>query len=481
MSVTKSCFALLAAFVGLSTLTYGQQSTAYDLQQCVDLALKNNLSVKQSELNVLRSRNNLNQSKFNLLPNISGSASLNYNFGRSIDPFTNQFTTDPVRNSSLSISAGVNVFSGFQAQNQIRQNKAQNMAAVYDYQKAKNDIILNVVTAYTTVVFNMETIKNARLQLNTTTEQAIRTEKLVQAGSLPVAGLYDLKAQQASDELALVNAENTYDLSLLALKQLLNLPASDPFELMIPTLEAPADSVYPVSAEAIYATALGHMPEIKSAERSVYGAKIGIRVAQGAYMPSLSAFASSNTFYSSIGGENSFSVVGFTNPTPVGFTGGGDTVFSFPQPIVTRRFQEKSFADQLEFNRRENIGFSLTIPIFNRFQSRTNVSNARIALKSAEYAQQETRNQLRQVIERAYNDVSAAAKRYSGAQKQIKAREEAFRAAEQRFQFGAIHSVDYLVAQNNLNRARSEELQARFDYLFKTKILDFYLQKPLEF
>lgn len=481
MSVIRYGVVLFMGFSGLLSHSLAQEGRAYDLQQCVDLALKNNLSVKQSELNVLRSRNNLNQSKFNLLPTISGSASLNYNFGRSIDPFTNQFTEEPVRNSSLSLSAGVNVFSGFQAQNQIRQSKAQNLAAVYDYQKAKNDIILNVVTSYTSVVFNLESVKNARLQLTTTSEQANRTEKLVQAGSVPVAGLYDLKAQQASDELVLVNAENTYDLSLLALKQLLNLPATEPFELAIPTLTAPADSVYPVSAEAIYQTALGHMPEVKSAERSVYGAKIGIRIAQGAYLPSLSAFASSNSFYSSIGGESLFAFTGFTNPTPVGFTGSGDTVFSFPQPIVTRRFQEKSFSDQLEFNRRENIGFSLSIPLFNRFQARTGVSNARIALKSAEYAEQETRNQLRQVIERAYNDVSAAAKRYSGAQKQIKAREEAFRAAEQRFQYGAIHSVDYLVAQNNLNRARSEELQARFDYLFKTKILDFYLQKPLEF
>lgn len=460
---------------------FAQTGAEMNLRDCIDLALKNNLNVRQAELNVLRSKNQLKQSKFDLLPNLEFSGNQNYNFGRSIDPFTNQFTSEPVRNNSLSLSAGVNLFSGFQAQNQIKQNKALNEANVYNYQKAKNDIVLSVVTAYTQVIFNKENLNNAELQLKGSTEQADRTRKLVDAGSLPVGNYYDLKAQQATDELNMINAKNAYDLAILNLKQLLNMPSSENLQPVIPNLSDPADTVYPVSAEDIYLTAIGHMPEIKSAEENIKSAQIGIKIANGGFMPSLSAFASSNTFYSSVGGERLVNFNGFTTPQQIGVTTGGDTVLSFPQPIFSSVFREKGFNAQLDFNRRENLGISLRIPLFSRFQNFTNRSNAKIALKNAEYNEMIAKNQLRQTIERAHNDVTAASRRFTGSLKQLQAREEAFRTSEQRFNVGLINSVDYLLAQNNLNRARSENLQAKFDYIFKSKILDFYLNKPLEF
>jgi outer membrane protein len=460
---------------------FAQSGGEMNLRDCIDLALKNNLNVRQAELNVLRGKNNLKQAKYDLLPNLEFSGNQNYNFGRSIDPFTNQFTSDPVRNNGLSLSAGINLFSGFQAQNQIKQNKALNEANVYNYQKAKNDIVLSVVTAYTQVIFNKENLNNSELQLKGSTEQADRTRKLVDAGSLPIGNFYDLKAQQATDELNMVNAKNAYDLAILNLKQLLNMPSTESLQPIIPPLSDPTDTIYPVSAEDIYLSALGHMPEIKSASESIKSAQIGIKLANGGFMPTLSAFASSNTFYSSVGGDRSVNFNGFSPPQLIGVTNGGDTVLSFPQPLFSTVFREKSFNSQLEFNRRENLGVSIRIPIFSRFQNYTNRSNAKIALKNAEYNEMIAKNQLRQTIERAHNDVSAASKRFIGSKKQLEAREEAFRTAEQRFNVGLINSVDYLLSQNNLNRARSENLQSKFDYIFKSKILDFYLNKPLEF
>ncbi len=476
----KSVFGILVLLVIILQLN---DANAQDksLQECIDLAIKNNLTIQQSGLNVLRSKNDLNQSKYNLLPNVTGSATQNYNFGRSIDPFTNQFTTDPVRNNSFNLNADLNIFSGFQAQNQIKQNRALNEVAIFDFQKAKNDIILNVVTAYTTVIFNGENVNNAKLQLKNSTEQTERTEKLVNAGSLPIGNLYDLRAQMATDELALVNAQNALELSLLNLKQLMNIPSSETLSIVVPELPDPEDEEYPSTVEQIYETALRHMPEVKSATSNIKSSQIGIRIAQSGYMPSLTAFVGSNSFYSSIGGESNIETRGFSQPFPIGTDINGNPVFSLPQPIIVRTFEEKPFLNQLEFNRREFLGLNLSIPLFSKMRNRTNVLNAKLSLENAKLSEQLTKNQLRQIIEQAYNDVTAASKRYSGTKKQLNAREEAFRTAEQRYNVGMMNAVDYLLAQNNLNRARSELLQAKFDFIFKSKILDFYLQKPLEF
>lgn len=471
---------LMLSFL-IETAFSQQTSDKKTLDECIQIALKNNLNIQQTELNVFRNRNTYKQSQYNMLPDLNAFANQNYNFGRSIDPFTNLFTTDPVRNNNISLNASINLFSGLQAQNTVKQSRANLEASVFDYEKMKNDITLNVIQAYMQVLFNLENLENAKLQQKGTSEQLERTDKLVNAGSLPIGSLLDIKAQKASDDLALINAENSYYVTLLNLKQLMNIPATELFDIVYPELDDPDEEDYPASAEEVYQVALNNQPDIKSADVNVRSASLGVKIAKGAYYPTLTASASSNTFYSSQGTESSFEVTSFGTPQITGFTSSGDTVYSLPEPVISRTVRERTFTEQFDFNRRESLGFSLRIPIFNRFQSRTNVGNAKIAFQNAELNAQIVRNRLRQTIEQSHNDVKAAFQRYYAAKNQLGAREEAFRSAEQRFNVGMMNSVDFILAQNNLNRSRSELLQSKFDYIFKTKILDFYQNKPIGF
>lgn len=469
----------------LATSMFGQtaEKKVYTLKECVDIALQNNLTVKRSALGLKGADINLDQSRYTMLPSLNVSGSGGSNFGRSIDPTTNAFIDQKIDNLNVNANASLLLFNALRVMNTVRQNVNDKAAAESDYTKAKNDVILSVITLYTSVIFNQELFQNAQFQLKTTEQQLERTKKLEQAGSVPFGNVLDLEAQNATNELNLIQRENTYNLSLLQLKQSMQLPASTPLEV-----EAPALSVEELSTlqstEQIYDIAKQNMPEIKAAVFRRESSNYALRASKGALFPRLSLNASAFTNYSSAARV----VSGFTviDPNPVIGYFGNDPTDPLAQvksltPRGSASSREKPFDNQFSDNLSQSVSLNLTIPLFNGYTSRSSVERNKVSTIQANINLVDAENRLRQAIETAHNDATAAAKTFASSAKAVKAREEAFRMTKQRYDAGASNYVDYQVSENNLFQAKSDQVRAKYDLIFKKKVLDFYQGKPIDY
>ena len=457
------------------------------LQQAIDVALQNNIQVKQNNLNADIGVNNLNQARFNRLPQVNGSFSQSISFGRTIDPFTNLYIEQQVGFQNFGLNAGVQIFGGYQLQNAIKQSEYNLQAAKMDVQTTKDNIALNVVLAYLAILNNEDLLAIAKNQIVLTKLQVERTEKLVNAGALPQTNLLDLKAQLANDEGSIVNAENALDLSKLSLLQLMNVNIMQDIQLDRITLATPGSDRYDATSQGIFDIALGFQPVIKAAELRVQSANMGIEIAKGALLPRLTFGGSLGTNYSSAAPNQRFIGDGTNSAVDIPSTKSFVLVNGAKQPVFTNTtipggsLQDFGYFNQLNFNLSRGLQLSLSVPIFNNYRAKTQVSNAVIQKKIQEYAVENTKLQLRQNIETAYNNMTAAAKRYAVTQRQVEALELAFKASESRFNVGALNSVDYNLAKTNLDRAKVNLVQNKYDYIFRTKILDYYQNKPLSF
>jgi outer membrane protein len=479
--ITRILFSTLLA-VALPCIAYAQEAPtgkAWTLQECIDYALKNNITVKQNELNAELSQQNLVQSQANVLPSVNGNISHNYNFGRTIDPFTNQFATDRVLSQNFSLSSNVTIFSGLQQYNTIQQNKYSYLASKYDVDKIKNDVAMNVAMAYLQVLFSQELVEIARNQSQITVAQVERTQKLVDAGSLAKGSLYDIQAQLASEELSLANAQNQLDLSYLTLAQLLELTSMEGFSIVKPEINIPAETTLSASPGQIFTTALGIQPDIKSAEYKTISSKKSLAVARGGISPRIIFSGSIGTGYSGIAQRLAVPSAYTGTFDTVGVTTAGDFVLT--PGISDPQFETTPFSDQVNDNFNQSFGVFVTIPIFNGLQTKTSISRAKISMESSQLSLQLAKNQLQKNIQQAYADANAALKKYAATEKTVQAMEESFKYMQQRSDVGMVNAVDYNVSKNNLTKARSELLQAKYDYVFKTKVLDFYQGKPLAF
>src|SRR5574338_770418 len=272
---------------------------AWTLQQCVDHALKNNISVKQSELGVRQAELTKTQKALQMAPSLNGSASHSYNYGRSVDPFSYTFTTEQIQSDNLSLSANITLFNGFQLQNELRQSRLDYLSTSYDLQKIRNDISLNVVSAFLQVLYAKEQLTASRNQQDRSLKQRDRTKILTDAGSLTHGDFLDAEAQLALDEVVAINAENTVVISLLSLAQLLELDTVENFDIAAPPSTLPDLSTLALSADAIYKLSEEYLPEMKSSLYKVQSAEKGLSIARGARFPRLSAFGSISSGYSS--------------------------------------------------------------------------------------------------------------------------------------------------------------------------------------
>lgn len=484
---------LFLGLIVISQVLYGQsnppssgsEKMVLDLQQTVDLALERNLNIKRSELTLTGSEINLTQSKMNRLPNANVGVGGGRNWGRSIDPTTNQFITQALYFSGVQGSSNVTLFNGMRLANTVKQNELTVESNEYGLEKAKNDVIVSVVTSYLNVILNQELVETARLQAESTRNQLERTVKLVQAGSLPITNQLDLESQLASNELDLVNAENDLALSLLNLKQSLLVPSNTELELVIPEVDVPAELQLDETVEGIYRSALQEMPEIKSADLRVQSAEVGLKIAQGGIYPTLSLGGSFSTNYSEIADRERQIFDGTEIRTfPIGYLQSDPTQLVYTAqevPRVVSTSPDFPMFEQFSEYLSKQINVSLSIPIFNRFATRSDIQRAVVNQKTAEVTALETRNTLRQNIETAYNNANAALKSYNASTRQVNALEESFKNTENRYSLGAVNFVEYQVASNNLFRARSGLVRAKYTYLFRLKILEFYQGKELTF
>ncbi len=445
------------------------------IEECVYIAIENNLTIKRSKLDLENSKVGLLQSRAAQLPNANLQASYGSNWGRSIDPTTNDFISQQITSSGFGGSSNVTLFNGFQLMNGMKQSKVNVEASEYNLEKATNDISLNVASFYLNVIFNKELVENAQYQLESSQSQLDRTKRLVALGSLPLSSELQLASQVATNEVTLINQQNALDIALLNLKQALLIPSSEEIDIVVPEIELDPVSVLDFTPEELYGIAEQNQPEIKSADLNVESAQLGLRISSGAQYPSLGLGGGFSTNYSDAF-DSRPNVDGPVELQPSGaVTSSGEAVL-FPQ---FTEFENFGFSDQYNENLSWRLGIQLNIPLFNGLSTHSNIQRSKIFLQQAEISSVEQRNTLRQQIETAHTNAVAASKAYEASIRQVEALEETFRSVENQYNLGAANFTDYQVASNNLFGARSDLVRAKYDYIFKMEILDFYQGKPI--
>jgi outer membrane protein len=447
----------------------------WTLEECINTALSGNIQIKQQQLNAELSRQHKQQSVASLFPSVNGSATYVYNYGQTIDPYTNQFASARTQSNNFYLSSSITVFNGFQLLNTIFQRGLDYKASLYDLEKMKNDISLGVATAYLQVLYNSELKDIATSQLAITKQQVDRMQKLYDAGSVAKGSLLTLQAQQASEEYQLVNAQNQLEMSYITLSQLMELPTADGLEIVKPTLANPDASSLLSKPEEIFNKALTIQPEIKSAEIKLQSAKKGVCIAWGSISPNLTLNGSWGTGYS--GASKEVSSITQNGLVPIGSTMSGEIVYA---PTYTYDYTTKSFNDQIKSNENKSVGLYLNVPIFNKWQSKTAIATAKISYKNYEYQLQATKNQLSKTIQQAFADAMGALNRYDAASKSVDALQESFKYTEQKYNVGMVNATDYNDAKNKLAKSQSDLLQAKYEYVFRLTVLDFYQGRPLK-
>jgi outer membrane protein len=451
-----SSFTKIAIIISLVLLVVSGSIIAqktWTLEDCINHALENNIRIKQSYLDVETGAINQLEGKLDFLPNFNGSASHSYGWGRSVDMATYNYVNQQTQQSYFSLNSDLTLFSGFQKLNTLKQRRLDYLVTKYNSDKIKNDVSLSVAGAYLQILFSRELVNNAEQQYAVTSQQIDRTAKLVAAGTLAKGSLLEVQAQGANEEVSLVQAKNQLNLSYLDLLQLLEIEAGTDFQIDIPSLaltEQP--EILPI--QYIYNAALGAMPEIKSAEMSFESSGRALSVAKGSRSPSLALSLGLGTSYSD-------QIRVSNNPLDPGFN------------------EIKSFSDQLSDNQNTTLAFRLSIPIFNNWQINSYVGRSKVNFLNADYNLQLMKNTLRKNVETAYADALAAYSSYSAREKSLSSLEESFSYTEQKFNVGMVNAIDYNVAKSQLNKAESDLLSAKYDFIFKYKILDFYLGKTL--
>lgn len=425
----------------------------WTLEDCINHALEHNFRIKQSKLEVQAAEIGQNESKLGLIPSLNGGATHSFGWGRSVDMATYQYVDTKTQSSYFSLNSDVTLFSGFQKLNTIKQRRADYLAAKYNSDKMRNDISLTVAGYYLQILFSRELLNNARAQVEVTRQQIDRTMRLVEAGTLARGALLEVQALGASEEVAVIQAENQLNLAYLDLLQLLELEANTPMQIEVPVLSVKSDpKLLPV--QMIFNKALDVMPEIKSAGMSLESSTRALAVAKGTRSPSLSMSAALGTNYS-------------------------DQIRLSNNPLDPDFERIKSFDQQWKDNRSTTLSLRLSIPIFNGYQISSYIGRSKLGLMNAEYNLELAQNSLRKNVETAYADALAAHTTFRAREKSMTSLRESFNYTEQRFNLGMVNAVDYNVAKNQLNRAESELLSSKYDYIFKLKVLDFYLGRSL--
>lgn len=454
----------------------------WDLQRCIDYALFNNITVQQSKLGIENAEINHDQSRYGLLPSVNAGASHGYNWGQRIDPFTNQFASERVRSNNFFVSGALDLFNGFNKMKVVRQRSEELAASEYDYMTMQNDIAMQIALAYLQVLLNKENVKISENQVAISKEQAERMKLLVDAGSEPMGSYYDFLSQLAQEEFTLVTNQNAVTLSMLNLMQLLQLSQNEApnFDIVTPDFSDVGMELISNTSNDIYNRAKESLPQVQAADRRRTSAEYALDASRGLLYPTLTLSGAVGTGYSGINQE------GVGDPlfdfVPIGTVAGtNDQVLSlFPQTIYPD-FQTKSFGDQLNDNLNRNLFLNLNIPIFNGMAARANTSRAKIAQLDADLSYTQVTNNLRFEVEQAYADAKAALNSYMASQKAVEALTESFKYAEIRFQQSVINVVDYNNIKTQYTIAQSNLVRAKYDFVFRTKILDFYLGNPISF
>lgn len=452
----------------------GQHTRTLTLTQCIDTAIQNNLAIIQADLQSKASNIQYRQAMLNRLPNLNASVGHGFNQGRSIDPFTNNYVDSRLGYGSYGLSAGIVLFNGGALNNTIAREKYNYQAADMDLQQAKNNLTINVILAYLTLLSNEDILSQTQNQSALSLQQVLRLEKMHKEGSIPPSQLSDLQGQYAGDQVAVINAKNALDLSRLNLCRLMNTPYDAGLTVARINTDKNND-IYSESAGDIFQTALKSYAGVQAADLKVLSAAKDISVEKSRRWPTLRLGANLNTNYSSAA-----SVSTLLSSTPMA-SSEYVNISGNQYPVIKQSNSYSSsnipYNRQLSGNLFSSVGITLSIPVFNNLEQHNRIKLARLTLKNAEHTSKTNKTQLEQLIDEAYINFMAATEKKRTLDKQVHAFQTSFTAAEIRFREGVGNSIDYLTAKNNLDRATINFIIARYDAVLRTKVLDFYQGK----
>ncbi len=405
----------------------------WTLEDCIRYAIDNNIQIKRQELQSEVAKNNLVQSEFNFLPDLNASGQ--HIIGKGPNPLNYSNNNITSSNGNISLASNFTLFNGFQKINNLQMNRYNYLSSIKNLEKAKNDISLNIASAYLQILSNNEILGVAKNQLELSQLQVDRTSKLVEVGNEALGSLLEIQAQAAEEEASLTEAQNQLNLSYFVLAQTLDLDTVKNFKVFIPSkLVVPESLDY--NPDSIYKIAVNTLPEIKSNELQLKSSQYQLAVARGGRLPNIYLMGSLGSDYD------------LKSDTPI------------------NKQLNKAFYEQISLN--------LTVPLFNKYQVQKAISNAKINVRDNEYALRQSQLSLRKEIEQAYTDALGAFQNYKSRQKSVTANEENFNYVQQKFDVGLINSVDYNIAKNNYTKAKSDLIQAKYEFVFKIKILEFY-------
>ena len=470
----KKIFSFL---ISLSTFLTSAQVKQYTLKECVLLALENNISIKQSELELESAEIDKGDAMGSFFPRVNAQSQHIWNNGLSqnitnglIENLTTQF-------SSFGGNIGVTLFNGRQNINQLSRANLNLIARQYQLEDMKDDTSLFVANAYLQVMFNRELNQVQRYQLELAKQELERTQLSIESGILTPVEVYEIEANIATQEQAVVQAENAYRLSRISLAQLLLITDYENFDIAKENFDIPFSEILTETPRAIFEKALTQRNDIKLGITNLEIAEKDIDLAKGALMPTLSAFYNYNT---RISYSDRFIETGNLIQTPIGIVqeNGATVVSQFPEREITGPL---SFGNQFTQNDGQSYGLSVNIPIFNGLSIKNNIKRRKLNLKRLENQLEQTKLDLENTINQAYNNTRGSYKFYDASEKTLIARKQAFDIAKQRFEAGVLNSFDYVQARQRYQIASSDIIRAKFDYIFKLKVLEFYFGLPLEY
>ena len=471
------CLAIGVAFAANAQPNSEANAERMSLEQCVRFALDNNIQAKQANLQVRGTGLTLWGARAAQYPNANGQVSQSVNLGRSVDPTTNSFAQATIWSNNWQLTGGATLYAGGTLRNSIKQAGVDVAAAQADEANTKNNIALSVSQAYLQVLLAEENLKVTRERLAQTRRQLAQVQKFIDAGSVPASNRLDTEAQEARDEQSIVAAQNNIDLSYLNLKVAMSYDLAKDIAIEHPDIKVTAgDDTY--FAQQIYAASVKTYPAVAAAELRQKSAAIAVDIARGKLYPTLSTFASLSTNYSSA----SQRIAGYEpSITHLGTVNVGGTLY--PLDLNTQRAitERNPYTNQLSDNFSQAVGVRLSVPIYNNSQTHIGIERASINAQNADLTADNTRRQLNADVQRAVADVRNAGRTLRAAEKTFTAQKAAFGNTEKRFNVGAGNSFELSVARSNLDTAEQNVIVARYDYLFKQKVLDFYQGIPIKF
>jgi outer membrane protein len=448
----------------------------WDLRRCVDYAMAHNITVLQADVQARQAALQTKLAQGQAIPTLGFNTQAGFQFGRSIDPTTNLYTNQATFFQSLTLQAGITLFNFFSIKNNILASARDEEAYKLGVGKARNDIALNVAAAYLQTLLSIEQANIAKVQIDQTKAQLDNTRKLVEAGSMPELNAVQLEAQLATDSTNYITAKGTADQNKIQLIALLNLDESTPFKVATPDVDKiPVLPLSELEPDYVYQLALSSQPLQQSDSMHIVAGEYAVKSARGAMYPTLSAFGSLGSNY----GNNRLEQTGAIPFNDTTYTHSGDYIVrSASLPVLGKPNYIRQVGN-LNFN--QALGLQLNIPILNGRQLKTNYEKAKLNLENSKLQLRADNLTLQQNIYTAYSNSVAALAKYNSSTKAVETQQYAYDLATKRYQIGILSTIDYITIQTNLFTAKINQVSAKYDYIFKTKVLEFYKGQGVQF